>query len=42
MVFLYLWWHGKEHQILGLEPIEAIQAGSTVGQVYIQKKQVAN
>jgi hypothetical protein len=35
--------HGKEHQIFGIRAIiEAIQAGTTVDKVYIQKMRVAN
>jgi hypothetical protein len=40
--FIYLQ-HGKEHQIFGIRAIiEAIQAGTTVDKVYIQKMRVAN
>jgi 23S rRNA (guanosine2251-2'-O)-methyltransferase len=43
MVFFIYLHHGKEHQIFGIRAIiEAIQAGSTVDKVYIQKKQVVN
>ena len=39
MVFLYICNMEKEHQIFGIRAIiEAIQAGSTVDKVYIQKE----
>jgi 23S rRNA (guanosine2251-2'-O)-methyltransferase len=38
-LFFYIFAHGKEHQIFGIRAIiEAIQAGTTVDKVYIQKK----
>jgi hypothetical protein len=40
VVFFISLRHGKEHQIFGIRAIiEAIQAGTTVDKVYIQKKE---
>jgi 23S rRNA (guanosine2251-2'-O)-methyltransferase len=42
VVFFFIYLHGKEHQIFGIRAIiEAIQAGTTVDKVYIQKMRVA-
>jgi 23S rRNA (guanosine2251-2'-O)-methyltransferase len=41
--FFYICSMEKEHQIFGIRAIiEAIQAGTTVDKVYIQKMRVAN